>query len=535
MAQHRYTGAAQLHDDAFCLCLTVDGNAATIDLPGFMRFRIPLELAPSGVYRVPPGAGPSLIELDFSTTPVTGAAHGHGGSGPVMLWPELSFDRAAFEPSNGAYRTGDGHELFLGIRGDGPAAIPYLLDGDEIVRLHPTGPTVFAGERGELVRLGRDELVVERAGDRTLARRFEPYRSQEASFQAEGAELAGTLFMPHGAGPFPAVALVHGASPGERGFYQLYAHHFARCGIAALAYDRRGSGRSTGNAGSSLATRARDAAAAIEWLRRQPGIDPGRAGLWAFSNGTWSAPMVAAGVTPLAFMVLTGAAGVSGAESEIHRKLTELRSWGVGPLLLNTVQRAWRTAYACIGGGQWPAGVTPAQYDALIADLHADSSLTAIPLADYAVENPWLAPIPPNMPAAELQRRVGRSPDLAYDPIDDYARITCPILFLVGEDDPNTPAEGATRIREALIRSGNTRSTVEVVPGAGHYINVTPPHIEGASAAEAAAELHGLRFMPGYLERMAEWILHAVGGQGRDEGPRPTDREPSRGGPPRPT
>jgi pimeloyl-ACP methyl ester carboxylesterase len=323
--------------------------------------------------------------------------------------------------------------------------------------------------------------------------------------------LAGTLLSPRGDGPFPAVVLMHGSNPGERDFYRLYADRFARVGIAALVYDRRGSGASTGNPDSTLDLRARDAAAAVRWLRQQPNIDPGAVGLWAFSNGTWSAVQVAAGIEPVAFMVVTGAAGVSGAESEIHRKVTELHGWGVEPALLDDVATAWRTAYACLAGGQWPAGVSDAAYEALVSRLHAAASLQAVPLSAYAARNPWLAPIPPEVSAAELRRFAGHVSDLAYDPAEDYARIRCPVLFLVGEHDPNTPSAAAARIREVLERAGNTRSKADVVPGAGHYINITPDSIEGMAAAEAASQLHGLRFVPGYLDRVPAWVRAVTG------------------------
>ncbi len=505
----RYTGIASLREGPTTLCLAADREALTLDLPWLMSFRLPLELTAGSTYSVPSGAGPSLLELDLSAAPVTGVAHRDDATGAVTLWPEVPLDLSAIAPRTGVYRTAAGREFFVGARGGGETAIPFLLDGDDVVRLHPTGNASFVSERAELIRIEGGGLVIERDGGTTTTRRFEPYRSQEVTYAAGDATIAGTLFVPHGDGPVPAVVLIHGSNPGERGWYQLYAHHFARQGIAALAYDRRGSGASTGDADSTLELRARDAAAAIEFLRRQPAIDGERIGLWAFSNGTWSAPMVAAGMTPVAFMVVTGAAGASGAESEIHRKLTELRGWGIEPAVLDDVRRAWRTAYSCIAGGHWPAGVTAAEYDTLIASLHADRSLAAVPLAEYAVANPWLAPIPPRTRAAELQRNAGRVADLAYDPAEDYARIGCPVLFLVGEDDPNTPAEAAGRIRDALARGGNTHSVVEVVRGAGHYINVTPPHIEGMAAAEAASELHGLRFVAGYLERMASWAAEA--------------------------
>jgi len=506
----RYTGIASIHGEATTLCLAVDGSAVTLDLPGLMRFRLALERTGGNTYRLPAGAGPSLLEIEFSGAAASGFAHEGAERAAVTLAPEVPVDLAALSIHSGVYRTAGGRDLLAGTRGGDANPIPFLLDGDEVVRLHPTADASFVSERAELVRFDGDELVLERAGGPTaVAHRFEPYRSQHVTFPAEDAAIAGTLFVPQGQGPFPAIVLLHGSNPGERGFYQLYAHHFALQGIAALAYDRRGSGASTGSADSTLEQRARDAAAAIEFLRGRPGIDSERVGLWAFSNGTWSAPMIAARMTPVAFMVLTGAAGVSGADSETHRKLTELRGWGIGPTVLDEVQRAWRSAYACIAGGQWPDDVTPAEYDALIARLHDDPSLAAVPLAEYAVANPWLAPIPPNIPAAELQRNAGRVGDLAYDPAEDYARIGCPVLFLVGENDPNTPAAAAGRISDALARCGNRRSVVEVVPGAGHYINITPLEIAGMAAAEAASELHGLRFVPGYLERMASWVAQA--------------------------
>jgi len=82
------------------------------------------------------------------------------------------------------------------------------------------------------------------------AARLALYRSEEVRFQNGDITLAGTLLVPNRAGRHPGVVLIHGSGPAPRsGFYSFYLYHaeaFARNGIAALVYDKRGSGLSTG-------------------------------------------------------------------------------------------------------------------------------------------------------------------------------------------------------------------------------------------------------------------------------------------------
>jgi hypothetical protein len=82
-----------------------------------------------------------------------------------------------------------------------------------------------------------------------------PYSQREVAFESvAGVRLAGTVTIPEGAGPFPAVVLVSGSGPqdrdesiaGHRPFLVL-ADHLARRGIASLRNDDRGTALSTGN------------------------------------------------------------------------------------------------------------------------------------------------------------------------------------------------------------------------------------------------------------------------------------------------
>src|SRR5262245_35182221 len=76
-----------------------------------------------------------------------------------------------------------------------------------------------------------------------------PYQSREVTFRSEagGVRLAGTLFLPAGAGPFPAVALLSGSGAQDRDEtlmghkpFLVIADALARRGIASLRWDDRG-------------------------------------------------------------------------------------------------------------------------------------------------------------------------------------------------------------------------------------------------------------------------------------------------------
>jgi pimeloyl-ACP methyl ester carboxylesterase len=104
------------------------------------------------------------------------------------------------------------------------------------------------------------------------------------------------------------LVLVGGSGPSDRhndGFFDALRAHLASTGVAVLAYDKRGTGKSTGaRAAATVEDLAHDAAAAVAALQGPPqghgrrGRDPGatvKAGglpcacarSWA-RRGTWS-------------------------------------------------------------------------------------------------------------------------------------------------------------------------------------------------------------------------------------------------------
>jgi hypothetical protein len=89
--------------------------------------------------------------------------------------------------------------------------------------------------------------------------------------------LSGTLVMPHASGPVPLIVFVHGAGPETRVASLFLADYFAKRGIAAFAYDKRGAGESTGDwKHASFETLAGDVEAVVKFLEHVSKMPPER-------------------------------------------------------------------------------------------------------------------------------------------------------------------------------------------------------------------------------------------------------------------
>jgi hypothetical protein len=132
--------------------------------------------------------------------------------------------------------------------------------------------------------------------------------------------LPGTLAMPAGDGPFPALVLVHGSGPNDRDEtilgnkpFKDLALGLASRGIAVLRYDKRTKvypARLGGVANFTVTQEVlEDALAAVKTLRAQPRIDAARVFVLGHSLGGMLIPRIAAGDPSLAgLIVMAGAA-----------------------------------------------------------------------------------------------------------------------------------------------------------------------------------------------------------------------------------
>jgi alpha/beta superfamily hydrolase len=115
----------------------------------------------------------------------------------------------------------------------------------------------------------------------------------------EGVSLAGELTIPYNSGSFPAVVMVTGSGKLDRNEefakhkpFLVIADYLTKNGYAVLRCDDRGVGKSTGDFDDATTLDfAKDAAAAMKWLKSQKNIDLSKVGYLGHSEGGLKAPL----------------------------------------------------------------------------------------------------------------------------------------------------------------------------------------------------------------------------------------------------
>lgn len=162
--------------------------------------------------------------------------------------------------------------------------------------------------------------------------RLQATDKREVSFKNGSVNLKGTLYIPKGEGPFPAVVFVHGSGPETRGNSSYSAKWFASIGYVALAYDKRGSGESDGEEKEwkrfSFNDLAEDVLAAVNFLATQEEVDKTKIGIHAASQGGWIAPLAASKTDIISFMIIKSASVCSVHEDRIFERSERLKKEG---------------------------------------------------------------------------------------------------------------------------------------------------------------------------------------------------------------
>lgn len=318
-----------------------------------------------------------------------------------------------------------------------------------------------------------------------------PYSAEDVTFSSKtpGVTLAGTLTVPAGAGPHPAVILVTGSGPqdrdeslmGHKPFWVL-ADHLSRRGIAVLRYDDRGAGKSTGTfSTATTADFALDAEGAFDFLQTRSGIDARKIGFAGHSEGGMIAPMVAARRSGVAFLVLLAAPGVSGAEVILEQ-------------------------------GQALAKAAGASQQQLAAAREAQSKFTQAvkDTPDSAELEKKLRVLLAGQPNADVEIRRVLTPwfryFFTYDPAPTLAKVKCPVLALNGEKDLQViPDQNLPVIKAALEKAGNTDVTIVRLPGLNHIFQTAKTG--GVSEYAQIEET----MSPAALEAVSNWIRKHTG------------------------
>ncbi len=274
--------------------------------------------------------------------------------------------------------------------------------------------------------------------------------------------LPGTLTLPNGNGPFPAVVLVHGSGPNDRDEtvfankpFKDLAEGLASRGIAVLRYEKRTRQYQTKMAGMAKVTvqeeTVDDALKAATLLRQQKEVNPQKVYVLGHSMGGYLAPRIAAEDGKLAGLIIL-AGNARPLEDLILEQLTN-------------------------------AGAKPAQLEAVKAQV---ARIKALEDAD--------ADAPPilNVPVSYWLDLKG------YDPVAEAKKLSLKMLILQGERDFQVSMKDFDLWKSGL--AGRKDVTFRSFPTLNHLF------VAGEGASTEAEYRKPGHVAPEVIELIAKWI-----------------------------
>ena len=301
---------------------------------------------------------------------------------------------------------------------------------------------LLATEEGQLVLVeipmqGAEIVRAEYVGlkESTGGQPGEAQWSEEEFAVANGSiTLAGTLALPLGSGPFPAVLLNSGSGPQDRygntppgymtNMFKLMIEQLTKVGYAVLCYDERGIGESTGDySEASLQDLLSDVEVLLDFLAQHGQIDKQRIGMLGHSEGAYFAPLFS---DRLGAMIL-----LAGASIPLDQLMVEQLDYQEAQPWLSPQEKAMLREYR-------------PKLQALLEEAQNGVEVSTV--------------LPLNLQWVREH--------MALDPLANLQGVTAPVLIIQGDRDLKVMPYHAKALAQALQEGGNEQVTV-------HYLEET--------------------------------------------------------------
>lgn len=296
------------------------------------------------------------------------------------------------------------------------------------------------------------------------------YQIEEATFvnEKDGNTLVGTLTIPEGEGPFPAMVLVSGSGQQDRDEelmnhrpFWVIADYCALHGIAVLRYDDRGVGGSEGEVNNATSMDfSYDAEAAFDYLRNRKEINATKVGILGHSEGGIINFMVASRRPEVAFLVSLAGPSVNGIEVLKEQQKAILRASGMTEEAVQFNSNTNAQMFDII-----EASSSREEADSLLRQLVKgwgyNEELIEQTVGQMA--SPWMYYF------------------LRYDPSDAIVKTHCPALLLNGSKDLQVIAsQNLPGYEKIIAENGKTNLTLRELPDLNHLFQ----HCETGSPNE---------------------------------------------------
>lgn len=329
-----------------------------------------------------------------------------------------------------------------------------------------------------------------------------PYRSIDVSYTnpIEGNTLAGTLTIPEGKGPFPAVVLITGSGSqnrdeeimGHKPFFVL-SDYLTRRGIAVLRVDDRGVGGSSGvNRKATTSDFTGDVLAGVEYLKSRNEVSAKAIGLIGHSEGGIIAPLAATRSNDVAFVVMMAGTGLPGGDIVKLQSALMAKAEGVSDHDIELSNKLFSIMFENLKKNLDSAETM----NGIVNDI--DLYVGTLPDSDQTKKSALLV---------EAKNRFTPMFNpwfkffLTYDPRPTLKKVSCPVLAINGSKDLQVPPEkNLMEIERALKAGGNIRYTLKEFDGLNHLFQ----HAETGSPLEYAKIEETIA--PEVLQYIGDWI-----------------------------
>jgi pimeloyl-ACP methyl ester carboxylesterase len=331
-----------------------------------------------------------------------------------------------------------------------------------------------------------------------------PYFEEEVIFSNvnAGITLAGTFTRPKTDKKHPTVILITGSGPQDRDqtfsghkTFLVLADYLTRQGIAVLRYDDRGTSKSTGNFQQATTEDfATDVVAAVNYLKKRNDVDLSNIGLIGHSEGGIIAPLAANKTNnDVAFIVSLAGTGILGSEF-IYQQVVSNKPFSVPDeeKFNKTIRKGIKIA--------------------------SSSKSTDVIKSELKTHyNKELAPIlRPILGSDEKTRKAiidlieaRTTPWMRffynYNPADEYAKVTIPVLSLYGSKDTQvSPKVNQEGMRNAFKKSKNGKSVILEIENLNHlFQEADTGQMDEYIKIEQTFSVKALKII-------ADWILKTV-------------------------
>ena len=331
------------------------------------------------------------------------------------------------------------------------------------------------------------------------------YTETTVSFKSPGDTItfAGALTVPKGKRNVPAVVIVSGSYQQDRDgmmaghpLFKEIADYLSSNGIAVLRLDDRGTGKTTGNYGTSTTGDfADDALKAIQYLKSIKGINPAKIGLLGHSEGGAASAIAAGKSKDVAFIVSIAGLATSGYASLIQQnedlvnnsQLTAVdkkRSNEINRLMFDvalkyadsdSLENKLNTTY-----NDWKV-----KDDAYFKTLNIEFDHFRFPVYSYVryAIGPWYRYF------------------VKFDAPKTIAQVKVPILALNGDKDLMvSPQSNLANWKNYAAAGGNTKVETHLLPGLNHLF------LPCVTCTQQESSTLKADFSPEALQIIGTWI-----------------------------